>query len=144
MAMTSMKRSLFVAGCVLGMWLCVASGVMAQDKLPTFETPQAAVRALLDAMRADDLKQMENLLGKSFLDRLPEGEKEAHQRRKATALELAQERIVVEFTDETKTRGIIVIGNNNFRAPLPLIKTATGWTFDVEAGLAEIAKRRVR
>lgn len=37
----------------------------------------------------------------------------------------------------------IIVGNRGWPMPIPLVKGAQGWSFDVDAGLAEINNRRI-
>jgi Protein of unknown function (DUF2950) len=128
-------------GCLL-----VASGVAgAADPAAqrSFDTPEAAVRALLEAVGADSLAGVESILGEGVLDRLPPAEREARDRRRATARRLAAERILVRFDDAEKSRATILIGPNNVQFPVPLMRSGDNWTFDTETGIAEVARRQV-
>ena len=126
-------------------WLLAASPGHGTDPAAqrSFATPEAAVRALLEAAGADSLAAIESILGPGMLDRLPPAEREAHDRRKATARRLAAERILVRFDDAERSRATILIGPNNFPFPVPLLRRVEGWVYDTEAGLAEVARRQV-
>jgi Protein of unknown function (DUF2950) len=128
-------------GCLL-----VASGVAGADDPAaqrSFDTPEAAVRALLEAVDADSLAGIESILGEGVLDRLPPAEREARDRRRATARRLAAERILVRFDDAEKSHATILIGPNNVPFPVPLERRGDRWVYDTETGIAEMARRQV-
>lgn len=138
----AVRHAVLVAtvGCLL-----VAPGVAGAD-LPSqrsFDSPEAAVRALIEAAGADSLAAAEGILGAGFLDRLPPAEREAHDRRKATARRLAAERVLLRFDDAERSRATILIGVNNFPFPVPLVRRGDRWAYDTEAGIAEVARRQV-
>lgn len=128
---------------VAGLLVATAPAAPALSAQQSFATPEAAVRALLDAAGADSLAGIESILGKGVLDRLPPAEREAHERRKATARRLAAERILLRFDDAGKRRATILIGPNNFPFPVPLVRKRDQWVYDTDAGLAEVARRQV-
>ena len=127
-------------GCLL-----VASGVAGADPAAqqSFDAPEAAVRALLEAVGADSLADIEGILGGGVLDRLPPAEREARDRRRATARRLATERILVRFDDAEQSRATILIGPNNVPFPVPLERKGDRWVYDTEAGIAEMARRQL-
>jgi hypothetical protein len=47
------------------------------------------------------------------------------------------------LVDETPTRKTLVIGNEDWPFPVPLVKEAAGWRFDTAAGKEEVIARRI-
>jgi hypothetical protein len=129
-----------LVGCLLA-----TSGVAGADTSGqrSFASPEEAVRALLQAVGADSLADIESILGAGVLDRLPPAEREARDRRKATARRLAGERILLRFDDPEKSRATILIGPNNLTFPVPLKREGDRWIYDTEVGIAEVARRQV-
>jgi hypothetical protein len=44
---------------------------------------------------------------------------------------------------KTKTRAFLLVGNDNWPFPVPLVKSGTTWSFDSKAGVNEIVRRRI-
>jgi hypothetical protein len=64
----------------------------------------------------------------------------ARQRREVFAVAAAERWELVDAGPQTKT---LVVGNESWPFPVPLVKDASGWRFDVAAGREEIIARRI-
>ena len=106
--------------------------------LATFETPDAAIRALLES--ADNDQRAEELLGPGGFDMLRSGDEVADREDLDTVRTLIQEKVAFETEGDVCTA---LLGNDGWPLPLPLVKAGNRWRFDVEAGLDEILSRRV-
>lgn len=104
-------------------------------------TPEAAVEAMIGALRADDLKTLLTLFGEGsdrlFLSEDPT----ADQNQRKEFLRLYDEKHEIASLDD-KTK-ILIVGADPWSLPIPLAKTDTGWAFDTDEGLEEILNRRV-
>jgi hypothetical protein len=109
----------------------------------TFDSPQAAVDALLDAAGKYDVSALEAIFG-------PEGDAIIHtgepaRDKKAAADFVAKAREKKEIVTDAKTpnRAVLVIGAEDWPFPVPITKNANKWFFDSKAGLQEILYRRI-
>lgn len=125
------------------MAFATAPAAAAEPEITAFETPEQAIHGLIEALKQDSLAPLEAILGKGILDRLPPSERAAHERRKSTGLRLAKQRILLQYDDDERTRATILLGQHNFRVPMPLMKAERGWVYDVEAGVKEMIRRQV-
>ncbi len=107
----------------------------------TFATPEEAAQALLDAAASDDMDAIWGVLGDEFRDELKNDdaaqERENRRRIVAGAKEVLQLR-----ADDANTR-VMVIGNEAWPMPIPIVKGDKGWYFDAAAGADEIIARRI-
>jgi hypothetical protein len=114
---------------------------LAGEKPADYETPEAAAQALLDALATEDMNAILEVLGTEFKDELfPEGEvvdRESLQKIVAAAKEVIQLR-----EDDADTR-VMVIGTNAWPLPFPIVRDASGWHIDTNAGLDEVYARRI-
>lgn len=108
-----------------------------------FETPEAAVRALVEAVQAEGFEQLEGIFGRRMLEAIPPEERQAVEQRIATGRRLARERIVIEYTNDARTRARVLIGERRFPMAVPLARSARGWSFDADAGIAEMRRQRI-
>jgi Protein of unknown function (DUF2950) len=124
--------------------ICASLALSACTKAPahrTFATPEDAVRALIDASKDRNLDDVAAIFG-------PEGRKLVDSSDVATA-RLNREIFLAAIAerwrlDEQGANGrVLVIGNEDWPFPVPLVKDADGWRFDTEAGTEEILDRRI-
>jgi hypothetical protein len=106
-----------------------------------FATPDEAARALFDTVKANDLKGLVALFGPAGQDLIDTSDP-ATGRRNREVFAAA----VVEgwrLGDLGPNRKELILGNEAWPFPVPLVKGAAGWTFDVAAGHEEILNRRI-
>jgi DUF2950 family protein len=109
----------------------------------TFSTPEEAANALIDAAEKFDVPVLLQILGPGGDDIVHSGEP-AHD--KEIAQQFANEartKMDVSIDPKTKRRAFIIVGNDGWPFPVPIVKTGTNWAFDSKAGLNEILLRRV-
>jgi hypothetical protein len=107
----------------------------------TFDTPEAAVQALQDAVNNPDKGGMHQLFGPSLSDLVsgdPVEDKNAYE----NFARKAKEKITLESKSDTEK--IIRIGNDGWPFAIPIVQDADGkWYFDTVAGKDEILARRI-
>jgi Protein of unknown function (DUF2950) len=118
--------------------LSASAPLLAEER---FTTPEAAVDALVAAARSGDTKAIVSLLGPQGKAIVSSGDPVADKntREKFVAAYDAKHEIEREG-DGTQT---LILGNDNFPFPIPLVNKGGEWRFDTEAGLDEILRRRV-
>ena len=106
-----------------------------------FNTPDAAVDALVSAARSGDAKAIVAVLGSDGNAVVSSGDPVAdnNTREKFVAAYDAKHAIESEG-DGTQT---LIIGDEAWPFPIPLVNKAGVWQFDTGAGLDEILRRRV-
>jgi hypothetical protein len=118
--------------------LSASAPLLAEER---FNTPEAAVDALVAAARSGDTKAIVRLLGPQGKAIVSSGDPVADKntREKFVATYDAKHEIEREG-DGTQT---LILGNDDFPFPIPLINKGGKWQFDAQAGLDEILRRRV-
>lgn len=105
-----------------------------------FPTPEDAARALGEAIRRSDRKALQALFGPRFTQlEAPDPAERAQAMQRL--IRLYQEGWSLS-TNQGGDR-VIRLGAEGWSFPVPMTKTAKGWQFDTEAGLEEVANRRV-
>ncbi len=122
--------------------LVSAAGIAAQAPAPrAFAAPEDAVKALADTVRAGDVDGLLAIFG-------PEG-KDLVDSSNPTAARMNRRVFAVAFReqwhleDATPTQKTLVVGNENWPFPVPIVKAADGWRFDAAAGKEELLARRI-
>ena len=118
--------------------LALSSAAAAQQAYPTAAAAAEALVKALGTQRAD-AAALESLLGKDWRDYIP---LEGVDRADVDAfLAKYRERHAIEAG--TGGKSMLSVGKDAFTFPIPLAKTASGWSFDVKAGAEEIRIRRI-
>jgi hypothetical protein len=131
----TMKIAGILAAAIL---FAAASAAHAQQ---TYPTPEAAVKDLVDSAKAKTPGFGDRILGKDGAALLRSGDAdEDAENLKEFNEEAAAETAIDDGPNGTK---ILRVGKHGWTLPLPLVKTDTGWRFDVAKGKEEMTDRRV-
>ncbi len=107
----------------------------------TFDTPEAAVEALLEALKVNDETALLDIFGHEHRQLVMLTDKAAARANRRRAYDAAQEMWRLrDLGDDTME---LIIGGEAWPMPIPLIKDRGGWRFDTEAGAEEIIDRRI-
>jgi hypothetical protein len=107
----------------------------------TFASPEEAVKALADAVRASDRKTILAILGPRSKNWIYTGDDVADREdgRKFLAAYDRKNAIV----KEGDAKAVLDVGDDDWAFPAPLVRQAGAWRFDAEAGREEVIRRRV-
>jgi len=116
--------------------------VSAQEvKQKAFGSPEDAMKALAEAAQAGNMKGMMVILGPEGEDIISSGDAVADKDTQERFVKAYQEK--VDFVKEKEGRVSIIIGNDNWPFPIPIVKRGEGWVFDTKAGREEVLSRRI-
>ncbi|MGI9383940.1 MAG: DUF2950 domain-containing protein [Methyloligellaceae bacterium] len=106
-----------------------------------FPTPEKAVAGLIDAAKRKDVDGMLAILGPETKPWISSGDPVQDQQGLARFITAFDEKNGLERQGDAKA--VLVIGNDGFPFPFPIVKTAKGWAFDAEQGREELLARRI-
>jgi hypothetical protein len=107
----------------------------------TFATPEAAVDALVAALKADDDAAILALFGAQYKDDLITPDHAANSVTRARIVAAMQ---TYTLLDEIGgDRRILLIGDQAWPLPIPLVREQGAWRFATEEGIEEIVNRRI-
>jgi hypothetical protein len=107
----------------------------------TFATPEAAVQALVDVVKAGNLDELLAIFGPEGQELIASSDPATGRRNREVFAVAAAERR--QLVDDGANRKTLVIGNEEWPFPVPLVKEAKGWRFDTAAGREEVLARRI-
>ena len=146
MKQSNIKTTANLSLCVL-ILLAFASFTPAQTTVATkaksFPTAEEAASALIEAAEKFDETALVQILGPDSYDIIHTGEP---ARDREVAKEFAAQARVknnVAMQPKNSRRAFLTIGDDEWPFPVPLVKGASGWSFDSRAGRMEILYRRV-
>ncbi len=139
-----------IYACVLAFPVWVAGQSAAETKASgattakTFDSPQAAVDALLDAVEKSDDAALTAIFGPDGDDIIHTGEPARDKKNAADFLARAHEKKEIATDPKAPGRAVLVIGQEDWPLPVPIAENADKkWFFDSKAGLQEILYRRI-
>ena len=107
----------------------------------TFSSADEAVDALLAALKSDDDAALIAIFGDSHKSLVVTPDKAANSANRAKAVAAIQTFRVLE--DGGKDRRVLLIGDQAWPFPIPLVKTGERWRFATEQGEDELINRRI-
>jgi hypothetical protein len=129
---------MFAAAIVAG--LVVASCAPKAEE-GTFATAEDGVHALIDTVKGGDLEKLVRLFGPEARDIVAGSDPATGRRNQQVFLTAVAEQWRLEDRGpETKE---LIVGNEDWPFPIPLVQSAQGWRFDAAAGREEILARRI-
>jgi len=138
--MTTLVRRMAVAILLLALPLAISSPALAADQ-KTFATPEAAVDALLAALKADDDAALIAIFGDKNKDLIITPDKAANTANRARLAEAMQQLRVLD--SRGTDRRIVLIGDQAWPLPIPLVNDKGAWRFATEEGADELINRRI-
>ncbi len=133
--------SQMVVGAAIIMSLALSQAAFAaaaQQK--TFASAEEAVKAAVAAARSDGDKELLAIFGAQAKDLMFSGDAVADKQRRARFLKAYDEKNSLVADSENR---IVVVGNDNWPFPIPLVKKGDSWVFDTAKGREEILNRRI-
>jgi hypothetical protein len=134
--------SLFHRICRLSLMLLLAlplAAPAAEQKM--FATPDEAVDALLAALKADDDAALLAIFGDKHKSLVVTPDRAANSATRAEAVAAIQTYHLLE--EQGKDRRVLLIGDQAWPFPIPLLKTGERWRFATEEGENELFNRRI-
>jgi hypothetical protein len=118
----------------------LASTGIAYSEPASFDTPEAAVAAVVAALEAADRNAVLAVFGPENEDILSTGNAVQDKEVWGDFLRDVKSSSQIKITD---TSAILYAGRELWPFPIPLVRQGGGWIFDTEAGREEILMRRI-
>jgi hypothetical protein len=149
--MTSSKFSLIASAtasfCLLGLGLHAAtpskSDAASAPAQKQFDTPKQAADALIQVAANFDVAAAKEILGPDSEDIVASEDPVQDKNRAAAFAAKAKEKMSVQTDKKNPNQAIVLVGNDDFPLPIPLVKQKGKWFFDTKVGREEILNRRV-
>jgi Protein of unknown function (DUF2950) len=151
--MTSSKFTLIASGiagfCLLGSGLHAApaskpgAASAPQPAQKQFDTPKQAADALVQVAANFDAAAAKEILGPDSEDIVASEDPVQDKNRASEFAAKAKEKMSVQTDKKNPNQAIVLVGNDNFPLPIPLVKKNGKWFFDTKVGREEILNRRI-
>jgi hypothetical protein len=108
-----------------------------------FDTPQQAADALVAGAADFDVTALTEIFGPDGEDVVFTGEVAQDRKHAADFAAQAKEKMSVSIDPHNGTRAFVLVGNEDWPFPVPLVKRNGKWFFDSKAGRQELLYRRI-
>jgi hypothetical protein len=108
-----------------------------------FSTPQQAADALVEAADKFDVDALKRIFGPAGQDIVFTGEYAQDRKHAKDFVAQAREKQSVSIDPKTSARAFLLVGNEDWPFPIPLVQRGGKWYFDAKAGQQELVHRRV-
>ena len=136
-----MKKLIVTLAIVLVAVGCRRSSESSSGK--TYKTPDEAANALIRAADAKDMSALLGILGPDGKDLVASQDTTQDKNRAAAFAARAKEKHVIQIDPSDPSRATLVVGNEDWPLPIPIVQTNGAWSFDTKAGHEEVLKRRI-
>jgi hypothetical protein len=136
------------AAAALIIFVSLPAPAFAANPLPaagqlTFNTPQEAASALIRAVEADDVPMLLKVFGPEGKAIVDSGDAVSDKNHRAKFTEKAKEKTDISIDKQNAKRATLVIGNDEWPMPVPIVEKNGKWRFDTKEGRREILARRI-
>ena len=121
--------------------LAVSTGCRRAPEYQSFPAPEDAVKALTSAVTQENVDALMQLFGPEGKELLGGSDPASARRGRQVFTAAATERW--RLVDQEGGAKTLVVGNEDWPFPVPLVKGPRGWHFDVAAGREEVIVRRI-
>jgi hypothetical protein len=151
----SLPELRWIVGAVASVCLCVPVITFGQPpatkKAPSavaadaraFDTPQEAAKVLITAAEKFDVTEFAQIFGTDGEDIVFSGEYALDRQHAAAFVTEAHEKNSVSVDPKSGNRAFLLVGNEDWPFPVPLVKKGGKWSFDAKAGRQELLYRRI-
>ena len=108
-----------------------------------FDTAKQAADALIHVATNLEVAAAKEILGPDGEDLISSDDPVMDKKRATEFSNKAKEKMSVETSKKTPNEAILVVGNDKFPLPIPIVKQNGKWFFDTKVGREEILNRRV-
>jgi len=109
----------------------------------SFDTPQQAVDALIQATANYDVSTLMGIFGPEGKDFVSSVDPVQDKNRAEAFAAKAREKQLITLDPNNKARATLSVGQDDWPLPIPLVKRGGKWYFDTKQGRSEILLRRI-
>jgi hypothetical protein len=120
-----------------------AVAAVSTESARSFDTPQQAADMLIDAAEKFDVVALAQIFGSGGEDIVFTGEFAQDRKHAADFAAQAREKKTVSVDPNSASRAFLIVGNEDWPFPVPIVKKGAKWVFDAKAGRQELVYRRI-
>ena len=110
-------------------------------KQKSYASPEEAIKALIDAVKANNNQELLAIFGPEGKDIISSGDEVADKNAREKFLSDYEQMNKLE--KETPDKVVLDVGSEDWPFPIPIVKKGETWVFDTKEGKDEILSRRI-
>lgn len=118
-----------------------ASAATTKAKQKTYASPEEAVKALIDAMKAGDKAELSAVFGPGSDSVISSGDEVRDKEGREWFVRAYEEKFSLEKKGDDAV--ILQVGKDDWPLPIPIVKKGSAWSYDSKAGKEELLNRRI-
>jgi hypothetical protein len=145
-----MNRAKLMSGLFLLVLIFGTVKVQSQENAPanssgqmTFSTPEAAVESLIKAASDYDVPALQKIFGPAGKELISTADPVQDKNGAIAFADRARQKNAIQKDPKNPARATLVIGDDQWPFPIPLVKKGSQWSFDTAAGRSEVLYRRI-
>ena len=120
-----------------------STSASSQAQQKQFDTPKQAADALIQVAANFDVAAAKEILGPDSDDIVTSEDPVMDKNRAQAFAAKAKEKSSTQIDKGDPNRAILLVGNDDFPLPIPIVKRKGKWSFDTKVGREEILNRRI-
>jgi hypothetical protein len=120
-----------------------STAAASQPQQKQFDTPKEAADALIQVATNFEVAAAKEILGPDGKDLISSEDPVMDKNRALAFAAKAKEKNSIETDKKNPNRAILLVGNDGFPLPIPIVKHKGKWSFDTKVGREEILNRRI-
>jgi hypothetical protein len=112
-------------------------------QVKTFDSPDAAAQAVIDAAGKNDVAALDAIFGANSKAILTSGDSKQDAEERAEFARVARAKFNIEKDPMNHHRVILAIGPEDWPFPVPIVEKDGKWSFEPEQGELEVRARRI-
>src|SRR5438046_7243201 len=120
-----------------------STAAASQPKQKEFDTPKQAADALIQVAAKFNVTAAKESLGPDSDDIISSEDPVMDKNRALAFAAKAKEKSSTQIAKKDPNRAILLVGNDDFPLPIPIVKRKGKWLFDTKVGREEILNRRI-
>src|SRR5205809_506316 len=120
-----------------------STAAASQPQRKQFDTPKQAADALIQVAANFDVAATKEILGPDGEDIISSEDPVMDKNRALAFAAKAKEKSSTQIDKKDPNRAILLVGNDDFPLPIPIVKRKGKWSFDTKVGREEILNRRI-
>jgi Protein of unknown function (DUF2950) len=120
-----------------------STATTSQPQQKQFDTPKQAAEALIQVAANFDPAAAKEILGPDSEDIIASEDPVQDKNRATQFAAKAKEKTSIETNKKDPNLAILLVGNDDFPLPIPIVKRKGKWSFDTKVGREEILNRRI-
>lgn len=112
-------------------------------QVKTFDSPEAAAQAVIDATEKNDVAQLDAIFGANSKAILTSGDPKQDAEERAQFARAARAKHSIEKDPMNLHRVILDVGPEDWPFPVPIVEKNGKWSFEPEQGELEVRSRRI-